>query len=202
MTDFFVCLAQYSEDEQKIRARTFVKENARQADIRRVEFAGCSFSGCQLGGADFTGASFQNTTFTACDFSNACLRNAYFDNCRFSDCRLIGADFSQSLLQKTAFCACPLRSACFDMADLRFVSAEDCDFSEASIRECKLKNVRQENCIFIRNNFFKTALKGIDFSTGVFSAPTVSMPPEELRGIRISAMQAADLIQLFGIEVI
>ncbi len=44
-------------------------------------------------------------------------------------------------------------------------------------------------------------LAGVDFTKNELFAPTVSSPPIEFKGAKISMVQAADLIGLWGIIV-
>lgn len=67
--------------------------------------------------------------------------------------------------------------------------------------EAKLQKFTAEDSRFIRNDFNKTMLKGIDFSGNVLIAPIVSSPPIELQGMIIDVIQAPDLVSLLGIKV-
>ena len=88
-----------------------------------------------------------------------------------------------------------------DRAQLSDVSFENVDFTEASLSEAKLKRFEATESKFIKNNFFKTLLAAVDFSENEFLAPTVSMPPVELKDAIINRTQAADLINLWGVIV-
>ncbi len=52
----------------------------------------------------------------------------------------------------------------FDKAKMTDVAFEDIDFTEVSITEAKLKRFEVKNSHFIKNNFFKTMLAGVDFT--------------------------------------
>ena len=94
-----------------------------------------------------------------------------------------------------------LRYSIFDKTKMTDVLFEQIDFTEASLTEARLKNFEAVNCKFLKNDFFKTILAGIDFSDSEFSAPMVSNPPVELKGAIINMFQAADLIGLWGVIV-
>lgn len=89
----------------------------------------------------------------------------------------------------------------FDKAKMTDIALKDIDLTEVSITEAKLKRVEAKNSHFIKNNFFKTMLEGFDFTQSELVAPTVSAPPIELQGAKISMVQGADLISLWGIIV-
>lgn len=68
--------------------------------------------------------------------------------------------------------------------------------------ECIIKNFETIKSIFIRVNFIKTMLKGINFSESEFIAPIISDGFLELKGTKINAFQASSLVTIMGIEVI
>jgi len=89
----------------------------------------------------------------------------------------------------------------FDRAQLSDVTFDKVDFTEASLFEAKLKRFEATESRFVKNNFFKTLLGGVDLSENEFLAPTLSMPPVELKDAIINRTQAADLISLWGVIV-
>lgn len=104
--------------------------------------------------------------------------------------------FKQISMQESNF-----QYSYFDKAKMTDITFEDIDFTEVSITEAKLKRFEAKNSNFIKNNFFKTMLTGVDFTKNQLIAPTVSSPPIEFQGAKISMVQAADLIGLWGIIV-
>ncbi len=201
MMDFFISLAQYRQNEQKQRRVTFEKVRAGGIDASGVEYENALFTGCKFSGTDLSGASFQQAEFTDCDLSNALLADSFWENCRLIRCRLVGADLKNALLRGVTLQDCKGTDCCMDGASLKDVTATACDFTGASLREVRWKNFRIHDCVFRTNNFFKSSLAGLDFSDCILESPTVSTPPTELMGVRVSAAQAVDLIQLFGVII-
>lgn len=109
---------------------------------------------------------------------------------------MIDTIFKQTSMQRANF-----QYSYFDKAKMIDIAFEEIDFTEVSITEAKLKRFKVKNSHFIKNNFFKTMLAGVDFTKNELFAPTVSSPPIEFKGAKISMVQAADLIGLWGIIV-
>ena len=53
----------------------------------------------------------------------------------------------------------------------------------------------------IRVNFFKTPLKGVDFTSCRLQAPTLSLGGPELRGAEVTLFQAAELAGQMGVII-
>lgn len=112
-----------------------------------------------------------------------------------------GAELDGAVLRQITMENSNLRYASFDRAKLQELLLHNCDFTEASFSEVRWKNLSADGCRFLRTNFFKTPLSGMDFTQNELLAPILSSPPSELRGAKISLLQAADLIELFGVKV-
>lgn len=171
-------------------------ESMPKLEVRRCILEGCTFSGC-----DLSGAGFADVAFTDCNFSNCRLSDAYFSRCRFFGCKWLGAELDGAVLRQITMENSNLRYASFDKAKLQDLLLHNCDFTEASFSEVRWKNLSADGCRFLRTNFFKTPLSGMDFTQNELLAPILSSPPTELRGAKISLLQAADLIELFGVKV-
>jgi len=168
----------------------------RGLEVRKSVFRKCAFLDCSIEAAGFADILFED-----CDFSNSRFIDAYFERCRFVSCRCIGADLCGSIIKQTAFEGTNLQYASFNKARLTDVAFVTVDFTSASMSEAKLKRFEAVSSKFIRNNFFRTILAGVDFTENEFAAPTLSAPPAELYGAVINAFQAAELISSWGIVV-
>lgn len=170
--------------------------NFESLDLRTGVLENSAFHGCS-----FEKSSFQNIIFESCDFSNSSFRESYFENCQFLHCKCVGTDFCETVMKKTVFERSQFRYSCFDQSKMTDVLFQQVDLREASFSEVQLKRFTAKECQFIRNNFFHTALAGVDFTENEFAAPTVSCPPTELKGAVVSAMQAVNLAGLLGLVV-
>lgn len=165
-------------------------------EIRRCILEGCTFSGC-----DLSGAGFADVAFTDCNFSNCRLPDAYFSRCRFFGCKWLGRNW-------TARCFGRLRWKIPICATLPLTEPSFRSFCFITVILPKRRSAKSAGRIFrrtaarfFRTNFFKTPLSGMDFTQNELLAPILSSPPSELRGAKISLLQAADLIELFGVKV-
>ena len=79
---------------------------------------------------------------------------------------------------------------------------EECDCMRSVLSDCRIKNILWKNCRLEGANFFKTWLRGMDFTTCQLEGITVSDTFEELRGARVTNLQALELSRLLGIEII
>ncbi len=198
----FRALALCCLDEERplegIRMAEQTIENDRfpKLEIRRSILEGCAFTGC-----DFTGTSFVDVAFFGCNFSNSRFADSYFSRCRFVGCKWVGADLNGAVLRQVTLENTNLRYSCFDRARLNDLLLTDCDFSEASLSEVRWKNIEGSDCRFVRTSFFKTPLAGFDFTSNELLAPLLSSPPTELRGAKVTLLQAAELAGLFGVIV-
>jgi uncharacterized protein YjbI with pentapeptide repeats len=71
--------------------------------------------------------------------------------------------------------------------------------SNSNISECKLINLELDYISFINTSFFKTPLKGIDFTGSKIDGMILS--GEELKGAIVSVYQASELAKLLGLIV-
>jgi uncharacterized protein YjbI with pentapeptide repeats len=175
---------------------SFREEDLISLEVRGSRFQNCSFTHCHFEKAVFVDVVFQN-----CDLSNSRFRGAFFERCQFLSCKAIGVDMSDTRIKHVAFRQTKLLYTFFDKSKISDVLFDEIDFTESSMIEASFKNFTVRDVKFIRNNFFKTPLCGVDLSRCDLVAPVVSMPPFELKGAIISPAQAADLIGLWGIVV-
>ncbi|MEG2339077.1 MAG: pentapeptide repeat-containing protein, partial [Clostridium sp.] len=76
-----------------------------------------------------------------------------------------------------------------------------CDMSNASLSSSTLKSISLSDNKFINTNFFRTNLKGVDFSSCELVNPIVSDTLSELKGILINPHQAMNIVGLLDIKI-
>lgn len=175
-------------------------------DLSGYDFTGMRFSmvlleNCRLMGAFLDKASFLDVAFKRCDLSNVSINEGYFNRCSWQACKWLGAGFLEARLQQLTVEECNLQYANFDEASISDVALTDSDLSQAVFSNCQLKNFQAQNCQFLGANFFRTALRGIDFSDNELEGIIVSEQAGELQGMVVSALQAAELAKLLGIVI-
>lgn len=75
------------------------------------------------------------------------------------------------------------------------------DFSDASFSEAEFREPALRESVFVRTDFFRTPLRGIDFTTCRLEGLTLSETASELRGAVVGAGQAIELAKMFGLIV-
>ena len=88
-----------------------------------------------------------------------------------------------------------------DHAKMDVVIMEEADAEHANVTECKLAHLELNNVKMNQASFFRTPLKGINFTKAQIAGITVSDSYQELQGAVIDAYQAADLVRLLGVVI-
>ena len=189
------------EEDATIAKTETTGEQVRDSDFHKMDIRMSVFQNCSFHDCNFEKASFMDIVFQSCDFSNSSFQGAYFERCQFLSCKCMGIDMSRAIHKQVTFEDTNLRYANFNLIRMNHVLFDHVDFTEASMAEAQLNTFFTVESQFQRNDFYKTLLKGIDFSHNTFVSPIVSEPPIELRGICIDMFQAAHLIGLWGITV-
>ena len=79
---------------------------------------------------------------------------------------------------------------------------ENCQLRRAVLAEADVAGLSPHRTGFQEVGFFRTPLKGVDFSDCALEGITVSESLGELRGMKINPAQAVDLIPLLGIQLL
>lgn len=175
--------------------------NLRLTGPEGLDLTGARLTGCTLAGGALHRASFVDVVFTDCDLSNADLTGAYFSRCTLTGCKLTGVNLAGAALGHLRLIRCALPYANLDGARINALSLADCDLSQAQLTGCALKQLSCQGARFVGVNFFRTALRGVDFTQCELSGIQVSDRFEELAGAVVSPEQAAELAKLMGLVV-
>lgn len=189
------------EEEEPLYGVCLTGESTQDEDYGRLELSRTLLDGCRYTGCDFSKGSFVDVIFQKCDFSNCSFQDSFFQRCEFLSCKCMGTDFSKSKLSHVRMQDCNFRFASLNLTALEQVDLEAVDFTDASAAEVKMKGVSASGSQFINTNFFKTRLRGFDFSENELAAPIVSDQLTELAGCKITPVQAMELVKLLGVEV-
>ncbi|HAV19277.1 MAG TPA: hypothetical protein DCX18_08770, partial [Erysipelotrichaceae bacterium] len=82
---------------------------------------------------------------------------------------------------------------------LRTVSFEACDLSEAYLSECTFKNTEFSDCQLRRSEFLHSSLNDIDVSSCAIEGIRINL--QDLRGAIINEEQAVLLVGLLGVHM-
>ncbi len=207
-------LVQISDIEEILRLLLLAKQEEREIeellikgcflideDISGIRFHNVMFENVRFNECNFYKCSFIDVVFVNCDLSNCNLKEGYFNRCEFINDKALGAKFGLSIFKDVS-----IKESNFEYADLNGASINVAELIEsnlknASLSECKLKNLVTDKTEFVQTNFFKTPLKGIDFTNSTITGMIVSDTGQELRGAKVDFYQAAELAKLFGVII-
>ena len=168
-------------EDMPVEAFSFTGGGAPGAQLAKSEWRGCALKGVCLRGADLRGAYFRDVSFLNCDFAGAALIGTTLHRCAFEGCRLTGANFSAGALADVRFFGCVAQSAVCDIGLRRRAAF--------AFKECSLAGAQ----------FLHTPLAGHSFAT--CNIEGISLEGPELRGARVTALQACELAKLLGVIV-
>ena len=155
-------------------------------------------------GEEIAGGIFRGivVTFRNCDLSNADLTGCSFQRVEFLDCKLMGTNLSEATMQHVAFERCKAEFANFALGRLRFVAHGQGVMRGAVFDECRLEKVAFSRCDLTQGEFRGTRLRGLSFADSDIRGMRVGeVDSFELKGLKINALQAVDLVRLLGVEV-
>lgn len=89
----------------------------------------------------------------------------------------------------------------FDAAKMSYVRGERTDFSKAGFSKCRMSNTDWNHICFRQANFFKTVLKGQDFTRCDIEGLVLSDGKGELEGAAVNTFQALELAKRLGILI-
>lgn len=207
-------LTQISDTEEIIEILQIARRE--EKEIERLQIKGCFLMEVDASGNRFQNVIFENVRFSECNFykstfidvifancdlSNCDFKEGYFNRCEFINDKALGARFGRSIFKDVL-----IKESNFEFTDLSetnfsVVELVASNFKNASLSGCKLKNLLCNQVDFVQTNFFKTPLKGIDFTNSIITGIIVSDTGTELRGAKVDLYQAAELAKLFGVII-
>ena len=105
-------------------------------------------------------------------------------------------------MQHVAFERCKAEFANFALGRLRFVAHGQGGMRGAVFDECRLEKVAFSRCDLTQGEFRGTRLRGLSFADSDIRGMRVGeVDSFELKGLKINALQAVDLVRLLGVEV-
>lgn len=200
--DLAECIGIFREEERPIAHRLFQNETLTGEQAEKLEFCEVTFRHCRFLSCDFSGAYFEKTVFEDCDLSNCDLSGSYWRESTLCNVKAQGTKLVDAMLRKCRISACRMDYANLQQAALEDTRVEDTSFVSAFWSEMKLKRVVLERNRFESTDFFKTSLRGMDVSGCELIKPLLSEDLRELRGAKMSALQAVEVAAMMGIIVV
>lgn len=201
-----------SLDEAADAARLFDSEEITGCRVRRAVFDGCRlthrfvqsvlFEECTFRDFRMAESHFTDVIFRNCDLSNDFLSGCNFLRVEFIGCRLIGTDFSQGSFRQVGMERCLADYANFSESRFRQFRLHTVMCRDAVFVNCQLDRACFERCDFSRAEFYRTAMKGLDLrNSEIADLRVTSVGSFELRGLRVTSLQALGLARMLGIEI-
>lgn len=187
--------------EQPVREYRFTGGSAMGMRLEKTEYKACVFKDCRFAGAVLANAWFQNAVFENCDFSGAELIEATLQKVRLVGCKLTGANLTAAVLTDVSLEDCIAPDAVFSETTLKNVLFLRGDYSGAAFWDVRKRSVfRFAECRLERAEFLHTSLNGQDL-TGCDIAGAAFSGEGELRGAKVTALQACELAKLLGVII-
>jgi uncharacterized protein YjbI with pentapeptide repeats len=171
-------------------------------DFYKLDMNASRFERSRFLNCDFEKASFVDVVFENCDFSNSRFAMAYFHRCEFHNCKCLGTNFHEAVMKHVRISGSTLKYASLNGVKLECVEMEHCDLTESSVSEIKHKSWSASECQFVRTNFFHTKLKNFDFTSSELEGIIISDTLEEIRGAKITAIQALEVARFLDLWVV
>lgn len=96
---------------------------------------------------------------------------------------------------------CVMNYAKFDSAKLTKVRICSTELGESNFAQCHRKEIVWDRVALLQASFFKTPLKGMDFTTCVIDGLILSDECGELKGAVVEVNQAVELAKRLGVVV-
>ncbi len=180
-------LAMAAAYEEPVYGYAFAGGSAAGHQLEKTEYKACIFTNCRFTGAALSGAWFQNAVFENCDLSGAKLLEATLQKVRLRGCKLSGVNFAAAVLSDVTLEECVAEGAVFSEAVFKNVI-----FRKDNLRSAVFWDVQAE--------FLHTSLNGQDLTTCDIEGAGFS-GEEELRGAKVTSVQACELAKLLGVII-
>ena len=171
------------------------------AQLDKLECFGCRFTGCRFTGAFAERLYLRDCVLERCDLSALHALEATLVRCVLRDCKLTGANFSGGVLRDAVLEACRMEGASLAEAHLEDARFEDCALRGAAlggfVPRSRFSFLR---CDLREADFSHTSLAGQDLTTCELDGARFA--GGELRGARVTPLQACELARLLGVVVV
>ncbi len=164
-----------------------------------LTFRNCIFSGGFFIDCKFKSAQISDVRFENCDLSNVSFSGSAIHRTEFISCKLVGTNFGETTLGNVLMSDCNGHYINLSMAKMEQVKFQGCDFKGGSLHSNRFNGVAFEHCTLVESDFSHTSLKGINLSNSRIEGIQINIP--DLKGARISTLQAMDLVSLLGIII-
>ncbi len=157
------------------------------------------FTGCQFEG-DFSAVHVTDTVFEKCRLMTMMFEHISFRRVSFRHCQMTGFSCDDVGMKDVSFESSKMNLLNLVNSTFDGVSFVDNDMTDSYFFHIKPQKWTVQSCRFTSAAFIETPLTGLNLSDSDLEGITVQA--DDLVGVTVNRYQAADIISLFGIEVI
>ena len=184
------------------RLETVLEEiAAEEEDYSHLVFSAVKFVNCRFWNCSFERCEFTDVIFESCDFSGCNLSNTYFNRAEYLSCKGVGTKFAGSVCKNMVLRECNLNYANFDACKLENLLVDKTELNSSNLTQCKCKDIQWRQAALTNASFFKTPMRGMDFSDSEIKGLVLSDDNQELKGAVVDLYQAAQLSKRLGIII-
>ncbi|HBA63608.1 MAG TPA: pentapeptide repeat-containing protein [Lachnospiraceae bacterium] len=194
-------LKRYKEDEERVQQKRFHNLVCEETDFSKMTISGVIFENCRFWNCSFVRTEFTDVMFQSCDLSGCNMSDSYMNRVTMRSCKGVGTRLSDSVIKNLLLTESNFNYANFDAARLEQVKVECTELNSSNVTQCRCKNVVWKEVQLVNASFFKTSLRGMDFSDSTITGLVVSDDNTELRGAIVDLYQAAELARRLGIVI-
>lgn len=193
----------YSKIEREEEVRDALLQNIRMTgeDISRMQFSAVIFENCLFQDCSFEKGEFTDVIFRSCDFSNCGFEDCYLNRTEFISSKGVGTRFCGSTMLHARISDCNFRYANFDGSKMEHIHFSTSELEGSFLTQCRMKDIVWDQVNLNNASFFKTMLKGMDFTSSTIHSLVLSDECRELKGAVVDLYQAAELAKFLGIVV-
>lgn len=172
-----------------------------EEDLSHMRFSAVIFENCIFQDCSFEKGEFTDVAFRACDISNCNFEDSYINRAEFSSSKGMGTKFCGNTMLHTVIKDCNFNYANFDSSRLEHIRVTDSQVRGGSLTQCRCKAFEWNRTNLENASFFKTMMKGMDFTSSTIQGLVMSDNCAEIKGAVVDLYQAAELAKYLGIVI-
>lgn len=189
------------QGEEAVRDVLLRNIHSAEEDLSHMRFSAVVFENCVFQDCDFQKGEFTDVVFQSCDFSNCNFSDGYFNRVQFRSSKGVGAKFCGNTMLHTSMEDCNLSYANFDCSKLEHIRFWDSQLRGGFMTQCRCKAVEWNRVCLEQASFFKTGMKGMDFTNSDIKGLMLSDDCREVKGAVVDLYQAAELAKYLGVVI-
>lgn len=188
-------------EDEAVRSVLIRNLQMNNEDLSHMRFSSVVFENCIFQDCSFEKGEFTDVAMRSCDFSNCSFEDSYFNRMEFRASKAVGTKFSGSTMLHTSIWDCNFNYANFDSSKLEYFRVSDSQLQGSFFTQCRCKVVEWNRVSLNQASFFKTSMKGMDFTGSSIMGLMLSEDGKEIKGAVVDLYQAAELAKYLGVII-